>query len=193
MNRHLQESPNKYDSHTNTILSRRFVVSAFLLSLFFSFFVFVNATTTKTENCDEWFELLESFMSTLSVFLNLWIWMSRRINQTCFECYEFDVNIVLILIANCNYKSMLQWVRMSQSNWISILLTYSYSKFHDYLWITKQRFIVDLWSLPNTSSDQYKEHTCSIKFLNVSLVTGAYFDLTVSSLSRSCVSRSFFL
>ena len=30
--------------------------------------------------------------------------MSKRINQTYFECYEFDVNVVLILIATYTYK-----------------------------------------------------------------------------------------
>ena len=57
-------------------------------------------------------------------FLNLWIWMSRRMNESYFNCYEFDNIIVLVLIATCTYKSMLSTVRMSLSNWISILLTH---------------------------------------------------------------------
>ena len=32
--------------------------------------------------------------------------MSRCMNQTYFECNEFDVNVVLMLIAICTYKSM---------------------------------------------------------------------------------------
>ena len=33
--------------------------------------------------------------------------MSKRMNETYFECYEFDVNVVLMLIVTCRYKSML--------------------------------------------------------------------------------------
>ena len=84
---------------------------------FYSFFV--NAATTKTVNFYKFFEWLESF---ISIFLNLWIWMRKLMNQTYFECYEFDVNSVIILIATCIYKSRLNWVRMNQSSWISILL-----------------------------------------------------------------------
>ena len=44
----------------------------------------------------------------ISIFLNLWIWMSRCMTQTYFECYKFDVNVVLLIfIANWTYKSML--------------------------------------------------------------------------------------
>ena len=121
MNRHLQESRNMYDSHTNPIILSIRLSACFVccLCLFISNF-FVTAATTKIVNVGEWFESLESFISIISIFLNLWIWMSRRINQTCFECYEFDVNIVLMLNATCTYRSMLNWVRMNQSSWISI-------------------------------------------------------------------------
>ena len=74
------------------------------LCLPFSFFV--NAATTKNVNVNEWFESLESFVSTISIFLNVWIWMSRHMNQTYFECYEFDINVALIVIATWTYKSM---------------------------------------------------------------------------------------
>ena len=133
----------QYDSHTNSaILSRRLYGSfACCFCLFLSSF-FVNAATTV--NVDEWYELLESFLSIVSIFLNLWIWMSGRMNQTYFECYEFDVNVVLILIVTYTYTSMLNWVRMNQSSWISTLLTHSYSKFHEHLWVVKKRFIDDL-------------------------------------------------
>ena len=61
MNQHLQESQNKYDSHTNpTILGRMLCVCLFL-----SFF-FVNAATIKTLNFDE-FESSESFMSIINL------------------------------------------------------------------------------------------------------------------------------
>ena len=33
--------------------------------------------------------------------------MSRRMNQIYFEFNDFDVNVVLILIVACTYKSML--------------------------------------------------------------------------------------
>ena len=66
-------------------------------------------------------------MNITSIFLNSCIWMSRCMNQTYFECFEFDANAVLILISTCTYKSLLNWVRMNQSSWISILLTYLYS------------------------------------------------------------------
>ena len=71
-------------------------------------------TSHKTVNFDEWFESLESF---INIFLNLWIWMSRRMNQTYFEWYEFDINVVLMLIATYTYKSMLNWVLMNKSSW----------------------------------------------------------------------------
>ena len=32
--------------------------------------------------------------------------------QTYFEWYEFDTNVISILIADCIYKSTLQWVWM---------------------------------------------------------------------------------
>ena len=60
---------------------------------------FVNTITTKIVNFDEWFESLGSFMSIISIFLNLWIWRSKRMNRTYFKCSEFDDNVVLILIA----------------------------------------------------------------------------------------------
>ena len=115
MTQHLQESQNKYDLRTNTtILSRRRLCVCFACYLcHFSSSFFVNATTTKTVNFNESFASLESFTSIISIFLNLWIWMSRLINQTYFELYEFDVNVVLILMATCSYKSTLYWVRMN--------------------------------------------------------------------------------
>ena len=66
-------------------------------------------------------------------------------HQTYFECYEFDDDVVFILIATCTYKSMLNWQRMNHSSWISILLTHTYSKFHKYLWVAKKRPIANLW------------------------------------------------
>ena len=39
-------------------------------------------------------------------------------NQTYYECYEFDVNIVRILIVACIYKSTLYWVSMNESDYI---------------------------------------------------------------------------
>ena len=35
-------------------------------------------------------------------FFNLWNWMSRRMNQTYFECCKFDANVVRILFATCS-------------------------------------------------------------------------------------------
>ena len=65
-------------------------------------------------------------------------------NQTYFECYEFDVNVGLILIATCTYKPIVSWILMNRSIWISVLLTYSYWKFYEYLWVAKKRSIADL-------------------------------------------------
>ena len=146
MNRHLQESQNKYDLHTNTtILSRRLCVYfACYLCLFPSSF-FVNATTTKIVNFDEWLESFESFLSVIRIFLKLWMWTNKHINQTYFERYEFDVSVVLVLIATCTYKSMLNWVRMNQSSCIPILVTHSYSIFHKHLRVAKKRFTADIW------------------------------------------------
>ena len=75
----------KYDSHTNTtMLSGRLCVCfACCLCLVLSS-LFVNAAAAKT---------------VISIFLNLWIPKSRCMNQPYFECYEFDINVVLILIA----------------------------------------------------------------------------------------------
>ena len=63
-------------------------IFVFFLSSFFS----VNAPTTKTVNFCEWFESFESFISIISLSLNLWIWMSRHMNQTYFECSKFNVD-----------------------------------------------------------------------------------------------------
>ena len=93
------------------------------------------------------FVMFESLESFISIFLNLYIWMSRRMNQTYFECYEFDLNVVLILIVTCSYRSMLNRVRMNQSNWIAILLTHSYAKLHEYLWVPKKKKTIHCWSL----------------------------------------------
>ena len=125
--------------------------------ILFFLFCFVNATTTKTENLNEWFESIESFMSIIGILRNLWIWMSRRLSQTYFECYEFVVNVVLIHIATCTYKSMLNRVQMNQSGWISILLTHSYSEFHEHLWAVKKRFIAHLWYVHIFRFAIYKE------------------------------------
>ena len=97
-NRHLKVSQNKYDSQTNTTILSRRLHDCFACCLwhFLSTF-FVNVATTKTVNFDECFKSFESF--------NLWIWMSRHMNQTYFECYEFDVNIVLMLIASYTYNT----------------------------------------------------------------------------------------
>ena len=80
-------------------------------------------------------------------------------NQTYFECYEFDDNVVLIPITTCTYKLMLNWVRNNQSTriWISILLTHLYIKFHEYLWVAKKRFIADLLFKPKIKHIQQNE------------------------------------
>ena len=142
-----------------TILSRRLCVCFDCCLCLFLSSLFVNPATTKTVKVVEWFESLESFISItrISIFLNLWILMSRRMNQTYFECYEFDVNVVLILIATCTYKSMLNWVQMNQSGWISILLTHSYLEFREHLWLVKKRFIANLWYVHIFRFAIYKE------------------------------------
>ena len=100
MNRHLQKSQNNYDSHTNTtILSRRLCICfTCCLCHFLPTFFFLLV---------EWFESFEPLISIISIFLNAWFWMSRSMNQTYFECYEFDVSAGLILIATCTYKSLI--------------------------------------------------------------------------------------
>ena len=93
-------------------------------------------TPTKTVNFHEWFESLESFMSIISILLNIWIWMIRLMNHTYFECYEFDVNFVLILIATCTYKSCTEYVCIRvvefQYRWLThaqnFMSTYEYRK-----------------------------------------------------------------
>ena len=126
---------------------------------------FVNATTTKTVNFDEWFESLASYRS---ICLNLWIGMSRPMNQIYFECYEFDVNIVIILIATCTYKSMLNWVRMNQSRLThtqNFMSTYEYS-FMDSLLIS-QMYICN-WLLQSFSMNydlvSYTTYFVSVNF-----------------------------
>ena len=42
-------------------------------------------------------------------------YFAKVMNQTYREWYEFDVNVVRILIATCTYKSMSKWVWMNQS------------------------------------------------------------------------------
>ena len=73
---HIHESQKKYDSRTNTILSSMLCICfACCLWCCLSSFFFVNATTTKTVHFDEWYEQLESFLSTyykyFSKFMNL--------------------------------------------------------------------------------------------------------------------------
>ena len=116
MNQHIRGAWNKYDSHMNTtILSRRLQVCCACWLLSFSFFV--NSATTKTVNVNVRFESFESFMSTKRIFLNwLGIWVSRHRNQTYFERYEFDINVVRILIGTCTYRAMLNWAQMNQSS-----------------------------------------------------------------------------
>ena len=45
--------------------------------------------------------------------------MSRHMNQTYFERYEFDVNFGFILIATYAYKSMFQFVRINQGTYLN--------------------------------------------------------------------------
>ena len=92
------------------------------------------------------------FIAIISIFLNLWILMSRHMNQIYFEGYEFDVKVVT---ETCTYKSMLNWIQMNQSSWISILLSHLYSKLHEYLWVAKKRFIADLWCIRTRTYRKY--------------------------------------
>ena len=70
------------------------------LSFSFFFFFFVNVAKAKTVNFDEWFESLEWFMNIISIFLNLWNWMSRRMNQTYFKWYCTHTHCNLYLWIN---------------------------------------------------------------------------------------------
>ena len=74
--------------------------------------------------------------SNHSIHLEVLTWMSRPMNQTYFECYEFDVNIVLTLI-------VLIFINQYCSEFI--LLTHMYSKYNECLWVSKKQFISDLW------------------------------------------------
>ena len=103
---------NIYKNHKISIIRIRTLqypvegLCCFLFSFLSS--LYVNGTTkNKTVNFDDRYESFESFMSIISIFRNIFIWMSRRLNQTYFICYEFDANVVFILIATCTYKSML--------------------------------------------------------------------------------------
>ena len=125
-----------YTKHKISMIRIRmlqYLVESCVCAVFSFFFFFVNVATTNTVNVDEWFE---SFINFVCVFLNLWIWMSRPMNQTYFECYGFDVNVVIILIAICTYKSI---------SWISLPLAHLYSKLHEYLGVAKNWFIADLF------------------------------------------------
>ena len=91
---HIYEAPNKYESHTNTIILTWGLCVCFACCVCLFLFSFLeNSTATKAINFDKWFESFELFMCIMSTFLNLWIWMSRRMNRTYFKCYEFDVNV----------------------------------------------------------------------------------------------------
>ena len=72
---------------------------------------FRQSTTTKTVNFNE---RLESLLSVsckhykhFSKVMNLNSRSRMNMNQTYFEWYEFDVNVLRILIAFCTYKSTL--------------------------------------------------------------------------------------
>ena len=108
-----------------------FAYLAFFCCLCLSSF-FVNSATNKAINFDEWFESLVSFISIRRIFLNFMIQ-----NEQAYES-----NLFRML---CIYKSMLNWVRINRSSWISIMLTHAYSKLHEYLWVAKKQFIADLW------------------------------------------------
>ena len=117
-------SIKKYDSHTNsTVLSMK------LCMRFLSSF-FLKAATTRTGNVDEWFGSLESFISIFSYI-------------SYFECYEFDINVKLILIATC-----LRYL----SSWIQIRSTHLYSNSHEYSWVAIKRIIADLWFILHSVS-----------------------------------------
>ena len=49
------------------------------------------------------------------IFLTLWIWISRLMNQIYFEWYEFEANVVSVVIAICTYKSTLVVVSTNES------------------------------------------------------------------------------
>ena len=70
------------------------------------------------------------------IFIYLWIQMSSLMNQTYFEWYEFDVNVVsIILIATCTYKSTCcseyEWVTVHSK--IAILLTHSVAYIQNFM------------------------------------------------------------
>ena len=81
-----------------------FALLAALPFLLMCLFFFVNVATARIVNFYVWFESFESFISIIRIFLKLWIRMSRLINQTYSEWYEFDVNVVCILIATYTYN-----------------------------------------------------------------------------------------
>ena len=74
---------NIYKNHKISMIrvrTLRYSPDDCVLVFFLSYF-FVHATTTQNVKFDEWFESHVLFMSIISSFLNLWIWMSRGVNQ----------------------------------------------------------------------------------------------------------------
>ena len=112
-----------------------------LLSLSFSFFV--NAATTKTVNIDEWFESLESILSIINIFLNLWIWMRRGVwikhssNAMSLMSMLHSNSLQSVLINQCwtEYK----WIRVVEFQYYWITHTQNYIR------LAKKRFIADFW------------------------------------------------
>ena len=86
----------------NTYLKLVCLLCLLSLSFFTSFLV--STTIIKTVNFDN--ESNHLNLSWVQIFFpNLWIWMSRCMNRTYFEYYEFDVNVVLILFETCMNES----------------------------------------------------------------------------------------
>ena len=126
----------------------RFILSCFL----FRFYKFVNVTTTKTVNFDEWFESLALLESFISILVKFWIKMGRLINQICFEWYEFDVKVA----THCNLQLISR--RCSEYECQSeYIVKFQYCWLHECSWVAKNDALLISASLRNALTTSYKK------------------------------------
>ena len=95
---YMHEVQNKYDSYTNTkiLTYRRLGVCV----VFFAYMLFVE-TVNFNELINSFESLIYKYYQYFSKVMIRWLR-----NQTYFEWYGSDANIVRIVIATCAYKSV---------------------------------------------------------------------------------------
>ena len=121
----------------------------------------------------------------------LWIWCQRcsyslqpiliNLGWTDYEwirvvefqhCWLIHIHTWMLMSSEktYTYKSAVNWLRMNQSSWISILLSHSYSQLHEYIWVAKKRFIADLWSVIYVDNISYFGSTVCFWQINIIFV-----------------------